>query len=431
MLLLRQIRVLATIQSFYWMTTKAVLVTLCTDHFCKEGCITADLNEYNCMPEGTPNDGYWSVRVENPDQDTEIYVSKHHFCSYYSGRKMRHRRQPQEAALLRVAAGDTSCHDVVTFGQNQGTTVIKSACIAHPNRLRPGDTTPPSDMEPISSAFQPWSSIRPHPLSQCFLTSIQMEHRVLGVKEPSFPSKTIKFLPDDSLSFDRPRPGDRVTPVSVRPTLPPSLSCTTTLYTHCQSFPKFYTIKIVSQLSGIDFNVSSTSNITSINSTLSSHKPWSRNISSPLEICPKCAENQSQLITTTIPYKNFLRSTSGANDRPSSGTEPNDNFATTEGLSIKFFSSKRLQEGLLTRQTNTQPIFSAYSLWRIPESSVNQSCPAKDQEEHYDRLSGFDMNDSFPKPSHFQIIRFQWTGYHEFLWRDQFNLINATIVEPL
>jgi len=92
MLLLRQIRVLATIQSFYWMTTKAVLVTLCTDHFCKEGCITADLNEYNCMPEGTPNDGYWSVRVENPDQDTEIYVSKHHFCSYYSGRKMRHRR---------------------------------------------------------------------------------------------------------------------------------------------------------------------------------------------------------------------------------------------------------------------------------------------------------------------------------------------------
>ena len=136
------------------MTADGVLVTLCKDHFCTQDCITADLNENNYMPEGTPRDEYRSLRVENPEQDTNVFVSKHHFCSYYSGREKRYQKQPQAAALLRVAAGDNKCHDVANFGQNQGTTVIKSACIANPNRLRPGDLTPPIDMEPMSSANQ-------------------------------------------------------------------------------------------------------------------------------------------------------------------------------------------------------------------------------------------------------------------------------------
>ena len=117
------------------MTADGVLVTLCKDHFCTQDCITADLNENNYMPEGTLKDSYWSLRVENSHQATNVYVSKHHFCSYYGGCETHHQKHPQAAALLTVKASDTSCNDVAESGQNNGATVINSICVDKPNRL--------------------------------------------------------------------------------------------------------------------------------------------------------------------------------------------------------------------------------------------------------------------------------------------------------
>ena len=66
-------------------------------------------------------------------------------------------KRPQKAAVLIVAAGDNRCYDVETFGQNRGKTVIKSVCVANPDRLRPGHTAPPKGMGPVLPANQPRS----------------------------------------------------------------------------------------------------------------------------------------------------------------------------------------------------------------------------------------------------------------------------------
>jgi len=96
------------------------------------------------------------LRVENPSRETHVYITKHHYCSLYGGDRNPIKKQPQKAAVLRVATGDSSCHDIATFGQKPGTTIIKSACIANPDRLRPGDTAPPSGMRQVLPAYQPW-----------------------------------------------------------------------------------------------------------------------------------------------------------------------------------------------------------------------------------------------------------------------------------
>ena len=44
-------------------------------------------------------------------------------------KKIPVKKQPQKAAVLIVAAGDNRCHDVATFGQIRGKTVIKSVCV--------------------------------------------------------------------------------------------------------------------------------------------------------------------------------------------------------------------------------------------------------------------------------------------------------------
>ena len=106
-----------------------VLVTLCKDHSCTKRCITAALNETNYMPEGAPKESYWSLKVENPYRETHVYVTKHHYCSFYGGNKILAKKRPQKAAVLIVAAGDNRCHDVATFGQIRGKTVIKSVCV--------------------------------------------------------------------------------------------------------------------------------------------------------------------------------------------------------------------------------------------------------------------------------------------------------------
>ena len=134
-----------------------VLVTLCKDHSCTKRCITAALNETNYMPEGAAKESYWSLKVENPYRETHVYVTKHHYCSFYGGKKIPVKKQPQKAAVLIVAAGDNRCYDVETFGQNRGKTVIKSVCVANPDRLRPGHTAPPKGMGPVLPANQPRS----------------------------------------------------------------------------------------------------------------------------------------------------------------------------------------------------------------------------------------------------------------------------------
>ena len=136
------------------MTTEAVLLTLCKDRRCTQGCLSANLNDYNYMPECAFKDDYQSLRIENPCQPTNFYVTKHHYCSYYGGIKNPGKKQLQKAALLQVGVGDNRCHDAANSGQNKGTTVIKSACVANPNRLRPGDAAPPPDMPPIIPSNQ-------------------------------------------------------------------------------------------------------------------------------------------------------------------------------------------------------------------------------------------------------------------------------------
>ena len=39
------------------------------------------------MPEGAPKESYWSLKVENPYRETHVYVTKHHYCSFYGGKK--------------------------------------------------------------------------------------------------------------------------------------------------------------------------------------------------------------------------------------------------------------------------------------------------------------------------------------------------------
>ena len=109
------------------------------------------------MPEGAAKESYWSLKVENPYRETHVYVTKHHYCSFYGGYKILSKKQPQKAAVLIVAAGDNRCYDVETFGQNRGKTVIKSVCVANPDRLRPGHTAPPKGMGPVLPANQPRS----------------------------------------------------------------------------------------------------------------------------------------------------------------------------------------------------------------------------------------------------------------------------------
>lgn len=72
----------------------------CMDRRCTRGCITAALNETNYIKEGTPRDGYWSLRVENPSRETHVNVTKHHYCSFYGGDRNPIKKQPQKTAVL-------------------------------------------------------------------------------------------------------------------------------------------------------------------------------------------------------------------------------------------------------------------------------------------------------------------------------------------
>lgn len=128
----------------------SVDVTMCTDDKCSDGCVTNSLDDNGYTPEGTKGGAFWSVKIENPDQPTNLYVTKHHFCSYYGGNDKR--RNPQQAALIVIDQGDNGCKPISDFGQNGGKTPALSACVANPNRLRPGDDQPPDGVPPADQA---------------------------------------------------------------------------------------------------------------------------------------------------------------------------------------------------------------------------------------------------------------------------------------
>ena len=148
------------------------------------------------MPKGTPREGYWSLRVNNPFEGTLMFFNNHHFCSFYGGHKKIALKQPQEAAVLWVPAGDTRCYDVSEFGQNYGTTIIKSVCINNPNRLRPGDTEPPEGMRPTLPANQPLSAIEslpPHLLLDLAAMGLQ---DIIAYLHPAESSRNVMRLPE-------------------------------------------------------------------------------------------------------------------------------------------------------------------------------------------------------------------------------------------